>query len=86
LNPQDSIHPKKIKFSIELEKEGYKIISKDKFSNEIFQFGQKNKVSEHSFILSLTDKVVPEKRDKKQFTINRTPLSFVLEELSILLK
>ena len=86
LNPQDSIHPKKIKFSIEFEKEGYKIISKDKFSNEIFQFGQKNKVSEQSFILSLTDKVVPEKRDKEQFTINRTPLSFVLEELSNTIK
>jgi capsular exopolysaccharide synthesis family protein len=86
LNTQDSIHLKKVKFSIELEKDGYKIISEEKLSNQFFQFGQKNKVSEQSFILSLTDKVVPEKRDKEQFTINRTSLSFVLEELSNTIK
>ncbi len=86
LNTHDSINLKTIKFSIAFEKEGYKIISEDKLSNQIFQFGQKNKVLEQSFILVLTDKVVPEKRNNEQFTIIRTPLSFVVEELSNTIK
>ena len=81
LNTQDSIHLKKVKFSIELEKDGYKIISEEKLSNQFFQFGQKNRVSEQSFILVLADNVVPKKSIKKQFTIIRTPLSVVTEDL-----
>ena len=86
LNTQDSIHLKKVKFSIELEKDGYKIISEEKLSNQFFQFGQKNRVSEQSFILVLTDNVVPKKSIKKQFTITRTPLSVVTEDLLNILK
>jgi capsular exopolysaccharide synthesis family protein len=82
LNTQDTINPKKVEFSIEFEKNGYKIVSEDNLNNQIFQFGQKNKVSEQSFILVLADKVDPEKIAKEQFTINRTPLSFVVEDLS----
>jgi tyrosine-protein kinase Etk/Wzc len=81
LNTQDTINPKKVEFSIEFEKEGYKIVYEDKLSNQIFQFGQKNIVSEQSFMLVLEDKVVPEKYLKGQFTINRTPLPFVLDNL-----
>lgn len=86
LNTQDSINSKKIKFSIAFEKEGYKIISEDKLNNQIFQFGQKNKVLEQPFVLVLNNKVIPEKRDNEQYTINRIPLSFVVEELSNSLK
>lgn len=82
LNTHERINPKKVEFSIELEKDGYKIVSEDKLGNQIFQFGQKNIVAEQSFILVLVDKVIPEKYDKGQFTINRIPLSFVLEDLS----
>ena len=82
LNTQDRINPKKVQFSIKLEKDGYKIVSEDQLRNQIFQFGQKNKVSEQSFILVLAVKVVPEKYAKAQFTINRIPLSFVTEDLS----
>lgn len=82
LNTQDKIKPKKVEFSIELEKDGYKIVSEEIFSNQIFKFGQKNIVLEQPFILVLEDKVVPEKSAKQQFTINRTPLSFVVEDLS----
>ena len=86
LNTQDSINSKKNKFSIAFEKEGYKIISDDKLSDQIFQFGQKNKVLEQPFVLVLNNKVIPEKRDNEQYTINRIPLSFVVEELSNSLK
>ena len=80
LNSQDTIQPKKIKFSIEFEKGGYKIISDDKLSNQGFKFGQKYKVLAQSFILVLAVNAVPEKRKKEQFTINRIPLSFVVED------
>jgi capsular exopolysaccharide synthesis family protein len=86
LNTQDSIRLKKVKFSIEIEKDGYKIISQDKLNNQLFQFGQKNKVYEQSFILVLADDVVPKKSIKKQFTIIRTPLSVVTEDLLNCLK
>lgn len=82
LDPKDSINLKKVRFSIEFEKEGYKIVSEDKLSNELFQFGQKNKVSGQSFILALSDNVIPQKRAKERFTINRAPLSVVVESLS----
>jgi tyrosine-protein kinase Etk/Wzc len=82
LNTQDRINPKKVEFSIKLEKDGYKIVSEDKLSNQNFQFGQKNIAAEQSFILVLENKVVPEKYAKEQFTINRIPLSFVAEDLS----
>lgn len=82
LNAHETINPKKVEFSIELEKDGYKIVSEDKLSNQIFQFGQKNIAAEQTFILVKEDKVVPEKYAKAQFTINRIPLSFVLENLS----
>lgn len=82
LNTQDSIMPKEVQISIELEKEGYKIVSEDKLSNQIFQFGQKNRAAKQSFILVLEDKVIPEEYIKRRFTINRIPLSFVLEDLS----
>jgi capsular exopolysaccharide synthesis family protein len=82
LNTQDRINPKVVEFSIELEKDGYKIVSEDQLSNQIFSFGQKNTAAEQSFILVLQDKVVPEIYAKGQFTINRFPLSFVVEDLS----
>jgi capsular exopolysaccharide synthesis family protein len=82
LNTQGRIDPKKVEFSIKLEKDGYKIVSEDQLSNQIFQFGKKNKVLEQSFILVLEDKLVPKKYAKGQFTINRIPLSFVVEDLS----
>lgn len=86
LNEQERISPKKVEFSIELEKEGYKIVSEDKLSNQIFKFGQKSIAADQSFILVLEDKVVPKKYAKGQFTINRIPLSFVLENLSNTIK
>ena len=82
LDAQNRINQKKVKFSIEFDKNGYKIISEDKLSEQIFQFGQKNKVAEQSFILVLSGKDVSEENAKGQFTINRTPLSFVVEDLS----
>ena len=82
LNNQDRINPKKVEFSIKLEKDGYKIVSEDQLSNYVFQFGQKNKVYGQSFILVLANKVVSEKSAKGQFTISRNPLSFVVEDLS----
>lgn len=81
LNTQDNIHPKKVKFSIELHQKGYKIISDDKVRDQLFQFGQKNIVSKQSFILVLADNVVPKKSIKEHFTIIRTPLSVVTEDL-----
>lgn len=82
LNTQDKINPKKVEFSIELETKGYRIVSEDHLSDQIFKFGQKNKVAEQSFILVLEDKELAEKDAKRQFTINRIPLSFVVEDLS----
>jgi tyrosine-protein kinase Etk/Wzc len=82
LNTQDRINPKKVEFSIKLEKGGYKIVSEDQLNNKIFQFGQKNTAAEQSFILVLEDKVVPEKYKSAQFTVNRILLSFVAEDLS----
>ena len=81
LNSQDNINPKQIKFSIELLQEGYKIISDDKVRDQLFQFGQKNIVSKQPFILVLADNVVPKKNFNENYTIIRTPLSFVTENL-----
>lgn len=78
----DSVYRKKVKFSIEFQKEGYRIVSEDKLSNQIFQFGQKNKVSGQSFILLPADNLIVNKRSKERFTINRIRLSEVVEGLS----
>lgn len=82
LNTQDRIKPKKVKFSIELVKDGYKIVSENQLSNQIFNFGQKNTVSEQTFILVREDTVINEKSTNEQYTINRIPLAFVVEDLS----
>ena len=82
LDPKDSIYHKKLSFSIEIEKEGYKIASGDTISNQLFQFGQRNKFSGQSFILAIEDKSVAQKSINGKFTVKRTPLVFVVENLT----
>lgn len=82
LSPKDSVYFKKVSFSIEFEKNGYKIVSGDSISNQLFQFGQKNKISGQSFILALENNTIAQKNNKERFTIKRTPLSFVVEGLT----
>jgi capsular exopolysaccharide synthesis family protein len=82
LDPKESVYNKKLSFSIEIEKNGYKIASGDTINNQLFQFGQRNKFSGQSFILAIEDKSVAQKSINAKFTVNRRPLSFVVENLT----
>jgi capsular exopolysaccharide synthesis family protein len=82
LDPKESVYNKKLSFSIEIEKNGYKIASGDTISKQLFQFGQRNKFSGQSFILAIEDKSVAQKSINAKFTVNRRPLSFVVENLT----
>ena len=82
LDSKDSVYNEKLSFSIKIEKNGYKIVSGDTINNQIFQFGQRNKLSGQSFILAIEDKSVIKNSINGKFTVKRTPLSFVVENLT----
>ena len=82
LDPKESVYNKKLSFSIEIEKNGYKIASGDTISNQLFQFGQRNTFSGQSFILAIEDKSVAKKNINGKFTVKRIPLAFVVENLT----
>lgn len=73
---------KSFSLSIELEKNGYKIVSVDTLNNKLMQFGKPYKVSGKSFILVLENDTINQKISQGKFTIKRTPLSFVVAGLS----
>ena len=82
LDSKDSVYNEKLSFSIKIEKNGYKIVSGDTINNQIFQFGQRNKLSGQSFILAIEDKSVIKNSINEKFTVKRTPMSFVVENLT----
>jgi capsular exopolysaccharide synthesis family protein len=83
LDAKDSINTKKIAFELELQPKGYKIISEFSKSEELFQFGQKNKIQGQEFLLVLENAVVISKLTDEHFKVVRTPLSVVIEKLSM---
>ena len=82
LDSKDNVYNNKLSFSIKIEKNGYKIASGDTINSQLFQFGQRNKLSGQSFILAIEDKSVIKKSINGKFTVKRTPLSFVVENLT----
>jgi capsular exopolysaccharide synthesis family protein len=82
LDAKDTINTKKISFEIELQPKGYKIISGNSKSEELFQFGQKNKIQNQEFILVLDTTVAISKLGYTNFKVVRTPLYIVVESLS----
>lgn len=82
LDPKDSVYLKKIAFSVEFEKNGYKIVTGDSVTSQLFQFGQRNKVFGQSFILALESSSTYKNNASKKFTIKKNPLSLVVEALS----
>jgi len=82
LDSKDNVYNNKLSFSIKIEKNGYKIASGDTINNQLFQFGQRNKLSGQSFILAIEDKSVIKNSINVKFTVKRTPMSFVVENLT----
>jgi capsular exopolysaccharide synthesis family protein len=82
LDSKDNVYNNKLSFSIKIEKNGYKIASGDTINSQLFQFGQRNKLSGQSFILAIEDKSVIKNSINGKFTVKRTPLSFVVENLT----
>jgi tyrosine-protein kinase Etk/Wzc len=82
MGANDSINNKKIAFELELQPKGYKIISEFSKSEQLFQFGQKNKIQGQEFLLVLESAVDISKLSGEHFKVVRTPLSIVVENLS----
>lgn len=82
LDAQGDNTRKRISLSIELQKNGYKIISGDTIRDELFRFGLPNKVNGQPFILTLDNYIVSQKSVKQSFIITRTPLNVIVEQLS----
>jgi tyrosine-protein kinase Etk/Wzc len=82
LDAKNSTNTKKIAFELELQPKGYKIISEFSKSEELFQFGQKNKIQGQEFLIVLESRVANYKLSGEHFKVVRTPFSIVVENLS----
>lgn len=82
LDPKDSINNRKIVFELELENNGYRLISEGSSSESKCQFGKKNKIKGQEFIITLNDKVKNQKLNQEHYKVIRTPISIVVEGLS----
>ncbi len=86
LDSKDIINTKKIAFEVELQSKGYKVISEKSKSEQLFLFGQKNKINGQEFLLVLESTVSNSKLNNEHFKVVRMPLSIVVEGLSNALK
>jgi uncharacterized protein involved in exopolysaccharide biosynthesis len=82
LDAKGNTNNKKTTFELELQPKGYKIISEFSKSEQLFQFGQKNKIQGQEFLLVLENAVAISKLTDEHFKVVRTPLSIVVENLS----
>jgi tyrosine-protein kinase Etk/Wzc len=82
LDAKGNTNNKKTTFELELQPKGYKIISEFSKSEQLFQFGQKNKIQGQEFLLVLENAVAISKLNGEHFKVVRTPLSIVVENLS----
>ena len=82
LDSKDNIDTKKIAFEVKLQSKGYKIISENSNSKQLFLFGQKNKINGQEFLLVLENRVSISKLNAENFKVVRMPLDIVVENLS----
>lgn len=82
LDSKDNINTKKIAFEVKLQSKGYKIISENSNSKQLFLFGQKNKINGQEFLLVLENRGSISKLNDENFKVVRMPLDFVVENLS----
>ena len=82
LDSKDNINTKKIAFEVKLQSKGYKIISENSNSKQLFLFGQKNKINGQEFLLVLENRVSISKLNDDNFKVVRMPLDIVVENLS----
>ena len=82
LDSKDNINTKKIAFEVKLQSKGYKIISENSNSKQLFLFGQKNKINGQEFLLVLENRVSISKLNDENFKVVRMPLDIVVENLS----
>jgi Mrp family chromosome partitioning ATPase len=82
LDSKDNINTKKIAFEVKLQSKGYKIISENSYSKQLFLFGQKNKINGQEFLLVLENRGSISKLNDENFKVVRMPLDIVVENLS----
>ena len=82
LDSKDNINTKKIAFEVKLQSKGYKIISENSNSKQLFLFGQKNKINGQEFLLVLENRGSISKLNDENFKVVRMPLDIVVENLS----
>jgi capsular exopolysaccharide synthesis family protein len=82
LDSKDNINTKKIAFEVKLQSKGYKIISENSNSKQLFLFGQKNKINGQEFLLVLENRNSISKLNDENFKVVRMPLDIVVENLS----
>ena len=82
LDSKDNINTKKIAFEVKLQSKGYKIISENSNSKQLFLFGQKNKINGQEFLLVLENRGSIPKINDENFKVVRMPLDIVVENLS----
>jgi len=82
LDSKDNINTKIIAFEVKLLSKGYKIISENSNSKQLFLFGQKNKINGQEFLLVLDNRVSISKLKDENFKVVRMPLDIVVENLS----
>ena len=82
LDSKDNINTKKIAFEVKLQSKGYKIISENSNSKQLFLFGQKNKINGQEFLLVLENRGSIPKLNDENFKVVRMPLDIVVENLS----
>ena len=86
LDSKDNINTKKIAFEVKLQSKGYKIISENSNSKQLFLFGQKNKINGQEFLLVLENRGSIPKLNDENFKVVRMPLDIVVENLSKTIK
>ena len=86
LDSKDNINTKKIAFEVKLQSKGYKIISENSNSKQLFLFGQKNKINGQEFLLVLENRGSISKLNDENFKVVRMPLDIVVENLSKTIK
>ena len=86
LDSKDNINTKKIAFEVKLQSKGYKIISENSNSKQLFLFGQKNKINGQEFLLVLENRGSISKLNDENFKVFRMPLDIVVENLSKTIK
>ena len=82
LDSKDNINTKKIAFEVKLQSKGYKIISENSNSKQLFLFGQKNKINGQEFLLVVENRGSISKLNDENFKVVRMPLDIVVENLS----